>query len=1717
MADDTLITGTTVGDISYVVAYYDVNTGNLYDANGNMYGNSTLTTTLDNEFILELHYVQDISTDSDPTTWAVWGGLEGKTVDSSLAFDSDYKHAYEGASTESTAAASHEIKITVSSVDKDTLNSEGNLIINPYGLEPEQIPQGSTATPRMVVPYDSFEYVSSNTSGTVFKFHVADPDGLMYAVPANIQVRVSDPLYLYINPSSIYEVNIPPRYNEGVFKFPMNIMSRKLLKALDYTGVSGVVGTLEHKISVRRDTLTGVSYNSNTYTRDKDKDSTAVYSGDTFLFCAWVNGSSTIWTKGNDVQTNTAVYSISNGTATLLGSTANPVTETDSVLFRTFAFPFLVKNLIDYNATIDIPMQDVDWAKDYIISIIKNNMEEVTGKASTGAYGVVKIANDGTIDVDDGVISIATSLATKQDNMSATAPVAINNSTVSLNFGDGLDVGVTGTTNANKLIVNEASVKEVLEDVVDGGTEPAVNEIVTADNLRGALSVGQAVDVSCAGRDFNFIQYSSDSGTTWNTLNKDSLKEIFISDFCLRANYPSSGSLYYGFSVPNRPFPKFASGLSYLYVVDVKVLNNVTGLKGSMACYANGSWIYGSFSIALSSEYVRLYVKAISAHVLLLIGGGTSGSDVQVELKNWRQYEVTALTDEAIAYIAQLEDPDAFFRSTSAYSIRNKYLIKQDMVCPFIPTIEMSNSDLTVAAGLSYKMTYKSNTATTHTITADTIPTLAYGWDTHLQLFVDDNTTVNFQSPLVLEDPLTPNAGHNMTIKWRNGQALAYVDDTDVGYIVTVTAGTENGSLYYGLTNDVGEYITFANTTDGQSITIDDAAILTRNINVIGNGTDNTEIYVTTSSPFRKDSCTYTNFSISCAITSGELFMGSKIMMDNVRIHDVNVTAPTHIFWLSNGCVVRNSEFIDLTAFVSNNIGVFYSVYGECIIENCKFKNISPNNLVAIRGYYTSTNNKTISIKNCLFEECYALVTRASHAEISGCTFATSGANIYISHSDGSGTFSGTNILNSTVSGAGSIILSTGTTLTSPEKTGKINLSGNTNYLTNDLGTITIDGLTITNGLYFGIYIQNGNVVNLTNCNVTGNTVGDAFIHINSIANISGGTYGIVELDLGATLNLSGRVNVRKNITGRGLVNLADNTIIDCTGNTNTSVILMGAGSIGDEGAVIVGSGCKVVTSGGSTVSITGGTYYSINNASNAPTTAQAPYVYGYATVKDSGVYVPVELQNGVVTQVDALVLSRMSCHDARIALMDDCATRHIKYYVKPNDLTKKLDGTASKLDGTDGDVMTEFPKSHFLYTENGTVATSGGNDTKDVVLMSRSAFTYNGVDSDWHKSFYISPDGNTVRNQFMGYYLSYVDESNKMRSISGVYPRVNLRLGSTYYSGTTKVTNTNNPSYLKYAGNNGGTNCNRLHYEWLYHLLITKELTIDTQSISLGFCYMSGTAWSNAYPRLTGYSNQVDFYGGQTFANDNDKDIEAMWNGCSITSNSLVWGTSPDKLQFTTSGNTRTVTAFGWRNGTSPNFSYVYTKFEDGMPQIGDTCYSDASCTVEYGTITAVNTGIASSNRVTSCKYFIENPWSNLWQNQAGYVPIVTTGGVRTTAGFYRTTAINSYETILTFDKNTTDATAQIANVEYIEHPWATANNYVITWNPVTFHALTTGAYGSSKMRDYLYIVNTVDVPRCGLVGGYAFNATSDGLGCEHVYSAVGYSSARCVGRLSA
>ena len=278
MSDE--ITGTTVGSPSYIVVYFDVNTGNLYNENGQLYGNNTFSTYLDNSFILELHYVKDISTNEDPTQWNVWDGLDGKTISSTMAFDNNFTHAVEGVVVTGATSGSTKVTVSVPNINKDTLSSSGNLVFNPFGVD-EAI-SGSTVAVKTIATYSSFEYLS----GTNFEFTLdsglpIDIYGTTATVPTS--VRVSEPLYFFIDSDSIYEANIPERYSEGVFKIPVKVMSRKLVKAFDYADVSGVAGTLEHKIYARQNSISGIVKGNATsvvLTRDSSNDVFAVDSSD---------------------------------------------------------------------------------------------------------------------------------------------------------------------------------------------------------------------------------------------------------------------------------------------------------------------------------------------------------------------------------------------------------------------------------------------------------------------------------------------------------------------------------------------------------------------------------------------------------------------------------------------------------------------------------------------------------------------------------------------------------------------------------------------------------------------------------------------------------------------------------------------------------------------------------------------------------------------------------------------------------------------------------------------------------------------------------------------------------------------------------------------------------------------------------------------------------------------------------------------------------------------------------------------------------------------------------------------------------------------------------------------------------------------------------------------------------------------------------------------
>ena len=440
--------------------------------------------------------------------------------------------------------------------------------------------------------------------------------------------------------------------------------------------------------------------------------------------------------------------------------------------------------------------------------------------------------------------------------------IVVDSSGVAADIGTGLKFGTTVGV-AGKIVINDAEVSEVLLDErpVEGSTatiSPVADRVVTPGNLRGALSVGQAVDVSCVPK-FYWENISTDGGSTWKATTPALMEAAYLTEFQFKATAAlTTDKKAIGWWTGAYTFQKFADGLVYLYIIDAKNLGDAIGGFGwgKGGAYQPGDFarlivntIYpdGTFDEWNESDaFGRLALVTNTDSMQLKAYAAADNSNLRIAVRNFRQYEVTALTDDAIEYLATLPNPDDFFRSADAYSIRNKYLVKQDMVCPFIPTINMDDdSDLTIAAGLSYKIKYMDDTKP-HNVSVDTIPSLAYGWDAHVQMFVKGASAVNFKPPLVLMNQLTSNAGHNLSVKFRNGQAFVYVDDYDAGYVITVASGTVDGTLYAAITGATHDYAIFSaeldNTTvnGGTTTFVGDSKHTA--MNIYGNGIDSTFI-----------------------------------------------------------------------------------------------------------------------------------------------------------------------------------------------------------------------------------------------------------------------------------------------------------------------------------------------------------------------------------------------------------------------------------------------------------------------------------------------------------------------------------------------------------------------------------------------------------------------------------------------------------------------------------------------------------------------------------------------------------------------------------------------------------------------------------------------------------------------------------------------------------
>lgn len=568
-----------------------------------------------------------------------------------------------------------------------------------------------------------------------------------------------------------------------------------------------------------------------------------------------------------------------------------------------------------------------------------------------------------------------------------------NNSGYVYKPGDGIEF------DADKIQIDNASTLDVLNGVGTDGN-PLYDRVLTPGNLKNALSIGQAVDCTAVPAKTASISITDDDGVAV------SLEDVYRDSFHAKVASWGGGWVYLGFGGDGFTdfYPKAANTadgtpLQYLIMADLENtgssvvrVNFYVSLADGTDKIREGAMQYWNYYLLPGEK------KRYSCMFWAKMDNGVSKTraafsfyrqygtgDLDVKISNLREFEVMALTDDAVMCLANIKDPD---------DANSLYLLKTDMVSPWTNIINMGSAPaVTLASGLAYKSTVV--TGSTCVFSTDTCPAGTYGRDAHLTLFVGLDSQVFFQYPLSLMDPLTPGAGHNMTIKYRDGQALAYVDDTDIGYVVTVASGTSVGSLYYGVSDPNNTYIVFSQTVDGQTISMPAGTELSGTRNFVGNGTETTILGGT----FTLGKPNLEAITFSGLDSSAQNF--AMVCMDGTAINNCvfenSIVVPTAtypnggIIQFGKGGVISNTTFTNTTgnACICRWSG---TTGGDPVITNCRF--IDNNCDEDIRVY-----SSTLRVENSYFHtdktSSYRFIRNGNNSSgasgtttITGCTFA---------------------------------------------------------------------------------------------------------------------------------------------------------------------------------------------------------------------------------------------------------------------------------------------------------------------------------------------------------------------------------------------------------------------------------------------------------------------------------------------------------------------------------------------------------------------------------------------------------------------------------------------------------------------------------------------------------------------------------------------------------
>jgi len=536
-----------------------------------------------------------------------------------------------------------------------------------------------------------------------------------------------------------------------------------------------------------------------------------------------------------------------------------------------------------------------------------------------------------------------------------------------------------------------------VETLIDGTTATKVVDVAA---LRGALTTGQAVDVT-----------SAPDGVTGDYLG----------------SFTITGSLL-GFAA----FPKYAKNLNYLFIATI-----VPTTAGTVTPSANCKWLDTGDRTAKSvaaGVSVKLAVTFTSSANTCPASFALSGTGA-VTVSYCRQYEVTACTAESIAYIASLSNPDAF---------ADYYLVKADMVQPWTPIIDMGSSPaVTIESNHSYKLLATG----THQLSVGTCPSGYTGQDALITIIVGAAGTVQTVAPLKTSATFTSASINDCVVKFRDGKAFLLVENTEEAYVVSVTSGTEEGSLPYGLANNAS-VIMFAPATSGQSIALSGVtATISDGVSIFGNGTASTLLAggeLTCLGELRASDLT---FNARAVIKGGVLTCTNVLLSQEVRF---------------SSCVINNASVSDCLATLNDGSVANSTTVTSGGYFNVFFGGVANNTTVNKFGYLYVSNggmadNTTVNNFGYLY---------VSNGGTADSTTVNSGGSMWVS--------SGGTADNTTISPGGYLYVEDG---------GKANSTA-----INSRGSMyvggTADNTTVNDFGY--LYVSSGGMADNTTVNKTG-------------------------------------------------------------------------------------------------------------------------------------------------------------------------------------------------------------------------------------------------------------------------------------------------------------------------------------------------------------------------------------------------------------------------------------------------------------------------------------------------------------------------------------------------------------------------------------------------------------------------------------------------------